>query len=212
MIIFGAIIIIYYNKKILFEKRKEIILKFLEDNLIVINKSKIIHKEIKEKEIKVINSFNKKFELNQKKININKIDEIIYYNINYDDLTLFLDIYTFIKKYDIVNDLKLNWNNKLLSDYYQHYYNIIAFISNLDDTFDINVAISYLIDDYNNNSKILDNLIKDILISKNKIEWLNEKPIDHIHIIKYISTIFNYIINDNLTDKFEKFKSLNLTP
>jgi hypothetical protein len=82
----------------------------------------------------------------------------------------------------------------LLFDYYKHYNNIIAFISNLNEINDINIAIKYLINDYYNNAKILDNLIKNILIEKNKIEWLNEKPSDYNNIIKYISTIFNYII------------------
>jgi hypothetical protein len=211
MIFLGAIIIIYYNKKIIFEKRKEIIIKFLENNLIVINKKKLIKetKEIKTKEIKVIDTFYKKYELNNKKINFDNLDKIIYYDINYDNLTLFLDIYTFVKKYELIDDLNLNWNNKLLNDYYQHYYNIIAFISNLDNINDINIAITYLIDDYDNNVKILDNLIKDILISKNKIVWLNEKPSDYSHIIKYISSIFNYIISDNLIEKFDKFDKLN---
>ena len=200
MIIFGAIIIIYYNKKIVFEKRREIILNFLENNIIVINQSKI--KQKKEiKVIKVIDNFSKKYELNENKINITNIDKIIYFDINYDNLTLFLDIYTFIKKYNLIKELNLNWNNNLLFDYYQHYYNIIAFISNLDETNDINIAINYLIDDYYNNAKILDNLIKDILIEKNKIEWLNEKPSEYNNIIKYMSTMFNYIIND----KFEIF-------
>ena len=199
MIIFGAIIIIYYNKKIIFEKRKEIILNFLEDNIIVINKSKK-KLEIKSKEIKVIDSFSKIYELNGNKINIYNIDKIIYFDINYDNLTLFLDIYTFVKKYKLIKELNLNWNNKLLSDYYQHYYNIIAFISNLysentyDNSLNINIAINYLIEDYYNNAKILDNLIKNILIEKKKIDWLNEKPSDYNNIIKYISTIFNYII------------------
>jgi hypothetical protein len=199
MIIFGTIIIIYYNKKIIFEKRKEIILNFLENNIIVINQSKI-KSEIKSKEIKVIDNFSKIYELNGNKINIYNIDKIIYFDINYDNLTLFLDIYTFVKKYKLIKELNLNWNNKLLSDYYQHYYNIIAFISNLysentsDNSLNINIAINYLIEDYYNNAKILDNLIKNILIEKKKIEWLNEKPSDYNNIIKYISTIFNYII------------------
>ena len=195
MMIFGIIIIIYYNKKIVFEKRKEIILNFLENNIIIINQKKIT-KEIKSKEIKVIDNFSKKYQLNEKKININNIDKIIYFDINYDNLTLFLDIYTFVKKYKLIKELNLNWNDKLLFDYYQHYNSIIAFISNLDETNDINIAINYLIDDYYNNAKILDNLIKEILIEKKKIGWLNEKPSDYNNIIKYISTVFNYIIND----------------
>jgi hypothetical protein len=211
MIIFGIIIIIYYNKKIVFEKRKEIIQNFLENNLIIINKSKIKQQKenevIKSKEIKVIDYFSKQYKLNENKINSINIDKIIYFDINYDNLTLFLDIYTFVKKYDLIIELNFNWNNKLLFDYYQHYYNIIAFISNLysnsNDTISINIAINYLIEDYYNNAKILDNLIKEILIEKNKLEWLNEKPSDYNNIIKYISTIFNHIINDNF-NKFYK--------
>jgi hypothetical protein len=206
MIIFGLIAIFYYNKKIIYEKRKDIIYKFLENNIIIINqlKQKETPKEIKPKEIKVIDNFSKKYELNEKNINTDNIDKIIYFDINYDNLTLFLDIYIFVKKYQLVNNLGSKWNNKLLYDYYQHYYNIIAFISYLDNANDINIAITYLIDDYYSNAKILDNLIKDILMEKKKFEWLNEKPSNYNNIIKYISNIFNNIINDKLIDKFDK--------
>lgn len=205
MIIGSIITIIYYNKQITFENRKEIILNYLENNIIIINKKnkksdKKNDKKIKKsEEYKIIDNFSKKYKLNKNKININNLDKIIYIDINYNNLTLFLDIFTFVKKYQLINDLNIKWN-KLLDDYYQHYNNIIAFISNLDNTNDINIAIDYLIDDYNNNAKILDNLIREILVEKNKSDWLNEKPIDCYNIIKYMSTIFNYIISDYYED------------
>ncbi len=200
MIIFGAFAMYYYNKKILYEKRKEIIIKFLDNNTITIAKK--INTDIINKEIKVIDCFGKNNKYDETKINIDNLDKIIYFDIDYDNLTIFLDIYTFVKKYELVNNINYNFNNKLLSDYYKHYYNIIAFISNLDDKNDIYISINYLIDDYINNVKILDNLIKDILINKKKTEWLEQKPNDCNHIIKYISCVFNNIIYDNLNEKF----------
>ena len=191
MIIIGTICIIYYNKQISLEKRKEIIIKFLEDNIIIINKKP------KNKEIKIIDSFSKKYEYNDNIIDIKNLEKIINYDINYDNLTLFLDIYTFVKKYKFISNLKIVCNNKLLADYYYHYNNIIAFISYLDNIKDINVAINYMIEDYHNNAKILDNLMKEILINN---ELLNKKPSNPINIIKYISTVFNYILDKHLDD------------
>lgn len=212
IIILGGIIIIHYNKKISFEKKKEIIVKFIEETLKIVDNNKNNNLSIKEnkiKEIKVIDSFGKKYDYNNKLINIKNIDKIIYYDINYDYITVFLDIFMFINKFTIIMNLKLNWNNKLLIDYYHHYYNIISYISNLDNIDDISLSISYLIDDYSNNCKILDKLMNDILIEKNKVDWLKEKPTDNQYIIKYISTIFNYIISDNLDEKHNKFLDIS---
>jgi hypothetical protein len=89
----------------------------------------VLNKKPKIKEIKIINSFSKKYNYNNEIINVQNLDKMISYDINYDNLTLFLDIYTFVKKYKLVNSLKIVWNNKLLADYYYHYNNIIAFIS-----------------------------------------------------------------------------------
>ena len=191
MILIGSIVIIYYNKKILLLNRKELIIKFLEDNIIIINKKPKI------KEIKIINSFSKKYNYNNEIINVQNLDKMISYDINYDNLTLFLDIYTFVKKYKLVNSLKIVWNNKLLADYYYHYNNIIAFISYLNNIKDINVAVNYMIEDYHNNAKILDNLMKEILMNN---ELLNNKPSEPIHIIKYISNTFDYLLDKKLEE------------
>ncbi len=209
MIIIGLCIIIHSNKMISFEKKKAEIIKFIEETFTQINNNKKQIKEVKEpkiKEIKVIDVFGRKYEYNNKLINIKNIDKIIYYDINYDNMTLFLDIFIFIKKFTIIRNLKLNWNNKLLIDYYNHYYCVISYISNLNEVNDISSAISYLVEDYENNCKILDKVINDVLIEKNKLDWLKEKPTDPQYIIKYISTIFNYIISDNLNDKFMNLK------
>lgn len=191
MILIGSIIIIYYNKQISLINRKEIIIKFLEDNIIIINKKPKIKEN---KEIKIIDSFSKKYNYNKELINIDNLDKFISYDINYDNLTLFLDIYTFVKKYKLVKSLNIVWKNKLLADYYYHYNNIIAFISQLDNSKDINIAINYMIEDYYNNSKILENLMKEICIDDELLN--NNQP----HIIKYISAVFNYLLDKHLDD------------
>lgn len=198
MIIIGFIINCYYNKKIIFEKKKDIIIKYIEENLdkIVIKNNK--KPEIIKTEIKVINTFGKKYIINNNFINIDPkghINKIIYYNINYDKITLFLNLYMFVKKYEIImnlnhpiisNKLLLEYDPKgqfvAMQQYYHHYYNIIAYISNLNDETDISIAMHYMTDDYNNNAKQLYNLLKDIEDNKS------------------ISNVFNNIIHSEKID------------
>ncbi len=78
---------------------------------------------------------------------------------------------------------------QLISDYNDYYYNVIAFISNLDNKMDISIALSYLIDDYNDNAKNLGIIFN-----------CNEK-----NIIKSINKKLNNIIDDNARDKFNRF-------
>lgn len=192
MMISGLLIITYYKKQILFEKNKEKIIKFLED-IIINDKYKNyveIKKEIKIKEIKVIDVFGRKYKYSDNSIDNQQIDRIMYYDINYDKITLFLDIYMFVCKFKIIMDLMLHYNNKLLIDYYNHYYKIISYISKLENIDEISNAIIVMEDDYYNNMKILDKLIRKIMIEKNKEEWLE---LDN-NTIKLINKIFNNII------------------
>jgi hypothetical protein len=204
MMISGLLIIKYYKKQILFEKNKEIIIKFLE-NIITNDKNTNnveIKKEPKIKEIKVIDVFGRKYQYNNNNINKINLDNIMYYDINYDKITLFLDIYMFVCKFKIIMDLELHfnnaYNNKLLIDYYNHYNNIISYISNItNDEISISIAINIMENDYYTNMKILDKLIRNIMIEKNKEEWLS---LDN-NTIKLINKIFNNIITENLNNK-----------
>ncbi len=207
MMISGLLIIKYYNNKILYEKNREMIVKFLEDIINKIPDKKKLEKTeiiIKPKEIKVIDIFGKKYQYHNNIINNiinNNIDKIMYHDtyndINYDKITLFLDIFMFVNKFKIIMDLKLDWTNKLLIDYYNHYYKIISYISNLNDIDEIFLAINYMEDDYYTNMKILDKLIRDILIEKNREDYLE---FDN-NIIKNINKVFNNIIMENLENK-----------
>ncbi len=195
MMISGIIIIRYYNKKIIHEKNKEIIISFLEEvikKLPFKEKSNISNKkqiEPKIKELKVYDYFGKIYQNNNTNININNIDTIMYYNnIDYDKITLLLDIFMFVSKYKIIMDLKMNLNNKLLDDYYNHYCNIISYISNINinNMNEISTAINYMADDYYNNMKILDNIINNI-----------DNSINNYYNIKLLNNIFNNIIMEN---------------
>ena len=86
-------------------------------------------------------------------------------------------------------------NNKLLFDYYNYYNSVISYISNLTDIMEIKIAMSYLMDDYNDNAKQLYKIMNDI----NK-DWIIEQK----NVIKYILTILNNIFYDNLDNKFKK--------
>ncbi len=181
MITIGFIINHYYDKKKMFEK--EIIIKFIEEN---INKDIIKEPIVKEpinKEIKVINTFGKKYNINNNivtKQQIDPSDHINNNNIDYDKITLFLDLYMFVKKYELImNNIEYN---KLLNEYYKYYYNVIAYISNLNNTNDVSNALDYLMYDYNNNSKQLNNIIKELYPNYSIIN------------IKSILIIFNEII------------------
>ncbi len=207
MMILGVFIIKYYNKLILHEKNKTIIIDFLEEliNKIPIKNKKIIEKEpkiIKIKEIKVINTFGKKYQynntinINNININNNNVDKIMYYDITYDKITLFLDIFMFVSKFKNIMDLKLKcYNNQLLIDYYNHYYKLISYISNIDilDKLEISNALTTMEEDYYDNMKILDKLIRDILIEENKEDWINNN-----NTIKLINSVLNNIIIQNL--------------
>ncbi len=83
--------------------------------------------------------------------------------------------------------------SELIINYSDYYYNIIAFISNLDNKMDISIALSYLIDDYNDNAKNLGIIFN-----------CNEK-----NIIKCINKTLNNIIDENAKDKFNRFLELN---
>jgi hypothetical protein len=90
----------------------------------------------------------------------------------------------FVKKYEIIININNNISsNKLLAEYYKYYHNIVSYISNLDNITDISIAMSYMIDDYNDNEKHLYNIIKEIDIN-----------ISNKHTIKSILNIFNNMI------------------
>ena len=201
-IIFGILIMLYYKNKMIEYKKKEILTKIIEEELINILNKKPIENIKKEPvhlpiEIKPINKFGKMSDIYiNNKINHNNINFIINCNINYDKITFFLDFYIFINKFENIINLKSQWsnnikNNKLLMMYYTHYYNIISTITNINNDINISIAISYLIDDYNNNATQLDNIIKDFLIHNNKSEWINNK-----YSIKYMLDLCNNILNE----------------
>ncbi len=93
----------------------------------------------------------------------------------------------------------LDYNNKLLIDYYNHYYKIMSYISNLENIDEISNAIIVMEDDYYTNMKILAELIRNIMIDKNKEEWLE---LDN-NTIKLINKIFNNIIYNNVNEKID---------
>ncbi len=179
MIIFGIIIMIYYQKKIdyinninnIMIRFNNKIIKFLEEN------SRPVEIKEKEKEMFIIRKFEKKYNL----INNN----IINNNINND----LVDMYLFVSKLKIVIDLKLI-NNKLLLEYYNYYYNIVSYISNLDNPSEISIAIYDLNDDYNDNSK---NLYKLFNLDSNKNRHVNN-----------ISDMLTNKIHQNLDNTFKK--------
>jgi hypothetical protein len=158
--IISIFIIWYYNRII---NKDDIIIKLVKYTSI----NNI--KELPKKEIKIIDKFRKNYTINNiNNINNNNINNIIIININYDDITLFLDILIF------VNNIKNIINNNIISNlniefikYYNHYYNIIALITNLNNKDEIITAISNLIDDYNANYKQLYNISKKTFISYN---------------------------------------------
>lgn len=193
MMILGIIIIGYYNKKIKYEKNKDIIINFIEEIIKSIpTKNKVIEQAptlIKIKEIKLIDTFGKKYQCDNI-MNTNNIDKIMYYDIDYDKITLFFDIYMFISKFKNIINLELKYSdNKLLIDYYNHYNKVISYIANMSDVSD---ALKLMEEDYYDNKKILDKIIKDIL---NK-EYNNNS-------IKFMNNIFNNIIMENLK-KFDE--------
>ena len=146
------------------------------------------------KEIKIINTFGKKYyivamqQIDPKGIN-NIVAMQYYYDINYDKISLFLDLYMFVKKYEIIINISNNSNNIVaMQQYYYYYHNIISYISNLDNVTDISIAMSYMMDDYNDNAKNLYKLIKELYPDSNMTQKVN------IINIKSILIIFNDII------------------
>jgi hypothetical protein len=201
MVILGLIIIFYNRQQINNKKKQEKIneiidnfnnkiIKFFEDNKPIIKETK--------KEISIIKTFQKNNNININNINninINNINIIITYDINYDKITLFLDIYMFVINMKNIIDMNIEINyvhNNLLIDYYKYYNDVISYISNLNDETEISIALSNLIDDYNDNAKNL-----------NIIFNYNGK-----YIIKYILKELINIINENVIIKFNKFSAL----
>ncbi len=102
----------------------------------------------------------------------------------------------FVSKFKNIMDLNLKcYNNQLLIDYYNHYYKLISYISNIDilDKLEISNALTTMEEDYYDNMKILDKLIRDILIEENKEDWINNN-----NTIKLINSVLNNIIIENL--------------
>jgi len=181
----------YYYNQMIYEKQKEFILKYTKEN-----KNDIINNKIEpvKKEIKIINTFGKKYyivamqQIDPKGIN-NIVAMQYYYDINYDKISLFLDLYMFVKKYEIIINISNNSNNIVaMQQYYYYYHNIISYISNLDNVTDISIAMSYMMDDYNDNAKNLYKLIKELYPDSNMTQKVN------IINIKSILIIFNDII------------------
>jgi hypothetical protein len=200
MMIIGFLVIRYFQNKVNFEKNKRIIIKHFNEQ--IVEKPQVI------KEMNIISTFKKIYELNNNNITINiniiNIDNNIINNNNiiYDDITLFLDIYMFVKKFELIQSINKKFlDNKLLFDYYKYYYIIISYISNMDDDNLISIAISHLVEDYNNNKKQLYKLINNVLISNNKEDWITNNNIKQ-NVIKYILIIFNNIIYENLSNEF----------
>jgi hypothetical protein len=198
MVILG-LIIIFYNRQQINNKKKQEKINEIIDNF----NNKIIQffkdnqtEPIIEKPINIIKTFEKKYNINQSNnININNINIIITYDINYDKITLFLDIYMFVINMKNIIDMNIEINyvhNNLLIDYYKYYNDVISYISNLNDETEISIALSNLIDDYNDNAKNL-----------NIIFNYNGK-----YIIKYILKELINIINENVIIKFNKFSAL----
>ncbi len=196
MMILG-IMIIFYNKQLIIKNKDKIIneiiqnynnkiIKFFEDNKYIL---------IKKKEISIIKIFEKKYNINNiinNIININNINIIINDNqYNYDNITLFLEIYRFIINLKNIIEMDLI-NDNLIIRYYEYYNNIIVYISNLDNKIEISTALSYLIDDINNNIKHLDILFN---CSEKNINSINKK--------------LDNIINDNTIEKFDRFMELH---
>jgi hypothetical protein len=213
MMIIGFFMIRIFQNKINFEKNKIIIIEYIKDNIIKCINEQVVEKpkNIKNiKEINIIGTFKKMYQLNNTIINIintSNIDNIIINNNNiiYDDVSLFLDIYLFVKKFELIQNINSKFvENKLIFDYYKYYYNIISHISNIENDKLISIAISHLVEDYYNNQKQLHKLINNLLIYNNKEEWF----IDN-NIIKSILNVFNNIISQNLDDKANKFDSMS---
>lgn len=123
------------------------------------------------------------------KININNINNIINYDINYDTVTLFLDIFTFVNNFkNIKNIINLNVNTEFIN-YCNYYYNLISYISNLNNKNEIIIAIYNLEDDYNSKYKKLYNISKEIFTYDFK---------EPIYIIKYLSQIFNNMLDEKI--------------
>ena len=196
MIILGISIVYYCKKQINYKNKidkiisdfNEKIIKFFEENEY---KEKQVEKP-KEIKMSVIKTFEKKYKNNNNIIiNINNIDNFINNtNINENKITLFLDLYMFVS--NMKNILELCYikpKNDLLIDYYKYYYNIIAYISNLHDEVEISIALSYLIDDYNNNTKNLNHIFK----------------INSNNVIKHILKELNNVIDNNVIIKFNRF-------
>ena len=94
MMIIGFFVIRYFQNKVNFEKNKRIIIKYFNEQ--IVEKPQVI------KEMNIISTFKNIYELNNNiNINTNNIDNNIINNTNniYDNITLFLDIYIFVKKF-----------------------------------------------------------------------------------------------------------------
>jgi hypothetical protein len=103
-------------------------------------------------------------------------------------MTLFLDIFTFVNNFKNIKDIiKLNPE---FDYYYYHYYNLISIISNLNNKNEIIIAIYNLEDDYNSKYKKLYNISKEIFTT-----YDFKEP---IYIIKYLSQIFNNMLDEKI--------------
>ncbi len=186
MIIISIIIINYYQNKIDYYKKINNIITNFNNKIINFIDENSISEEIKEiKEINIIRTFERKYNINNiiiNNININNINKI-----NIHD---FFDIYLFVSKFKIVIDLKLI-NNNLLLEYYKYYNNIVSYISNLENTSEVSMAIADLIDDYNDNSKQLYKLFNISDCNKNNRH------------INNISNILDKMIDEHLINKLK---------
>jgi hypothetical protein len=179
-----SIFIMWYYNKIM--NKDDIIIKLFKYTPI----NNII--ELPTKEIKIIDKFEKNYNNNINNIiNINNISNIININTNYDDITLFLDIFilvnnisNYINIYNIIN------KNGEFIKYYYHYYNIISIITNLNNNHEIIMSISDLVVDYNANYKQL------YKISKKEFNIYNFE--ESSNIIKNLSNMFINILDKKI--------------
>jgi hypothetical protein len=113
-----------------------------------------------------------------------------------DNVTYFYNIVIIIKKIDFILKFDKTSNKELLKNIYNHYYNIINFISysynNNDDN--INNILNCLEDDVNANFKLIRECIYNIAISYE----LNNNIINNNDILDCLDNIINIILNKQM--------------
>ncbi len=191
MIIMSIIIITYYQRKIDYINKINLIITKFNNKVINFIEENSVSEEIKElkelKELNIIRTFERKYNINNNIINNNNININNINKINIDD---FFDIYLFVSKLKIVIDLNLI-NEKLSLEYYKYYNNIISYISNLENTSEVSMAIVDLINDYNDNSKQIYKLFN-----------ISETNKNNRH-INNISDILDKMIDEHLINKLK---------